>query len=294
MSVVSFAPSAASPLIVATDGRAQSDSALRAGATLAKTDDAMRIITVVPPLAVVPPELDFRIAAEALAARREAQLRAVNDQVRRLFGPERSIRAEERDGNPADVVSRLATEANASLIVAGLGRHRVVDRVLGDETALQLIRSAATPVLSVAPDFAIPRIIMVGFDFSENSVHAAQLALRFAGRAARGATVYLMHVAPRGDIANFVVGGREAYEERSHAALQQVIAQLEVPPDVLVQPVVRQGDPATQILEYAADTDAAMIAIGTRGLGFVARMFVGSVATKIIRASPIAVLTVPS
>jgi nucleotide-binding universal stress UspA family protein len=36
-----------------------------------------------------------------------------------------------------------------------------------------------------------------------------------------------------------------------------------------------------------------MIAIGTRGQGLVARMLAGSVATKVIRGSSVAVLTLP-
>jgi nucleotide-binding universal stress UspA family protein len=75
--------------------------------------------------------------------------------------------------------------------------------------------------------------------------------------------------------------------------MSELITRLDVPAGVHVQPVARQGDPGAQLLEYAADTQSGMIAVGTRGQGFVARMLVGSVATKIIRASPIAVLTLP-
>ena len=197
---------------------------------------------------------------------------------------------EVRNGRPAEVIAHSAVDANASLIVVGLGRHRIIDRVLSDETALQLIRVADTPVLAVEADFAPPRTVIVGCDFSETSVHAGQLALRFVGR---GATVFLLNAAPREDVVSIVSGGRAAYEEHSLAALTNVAQRLEVPAGVHVQPVVRQGDPATCILEYAAETRAGMIAIGTRGQGLVARMLAGSVATKVIRGSSVAVLTLP-
>lgn len=90
-----------------------------------------------------------------------------------------------------------------------------------------------------------------------------------------------------------VAGGPAAYHEQAMAAMSELVTRLEVPADVHVEPVVRQGDPASRILEYAADTNAGMIAVGTRGQGFVARMLVGSVATKVIRGSTIAVLTLP-
>ena len=131
----------------------------------------------------------------------------------------------------------------------------------------------------------------MGIDFSENSVEAAQLALRFV---ARGATVYLMNVAPPEDLLSMVIGGFAAYQERALAAISKLVTRLEIPAGVHVQPVVRQGDPGSVILEYAVETHAGMIAIGTRGQGFVACMLVGSVATKIIRGSSSAVVTLPT
>jgi nucleotide-binding universal stress UspA family protein len=195
------------------------------------------------------------------------------------------------DGDPADVIARAAAETNASLIVAGLGRHNIIDRVFSGETVLRLVRSASTPVLAIGPEFVIPRTVVVGLDFSENSVHAAQLALCFVGH---GATVYLMNVAPRPDLLVMVAGGPAIYHEHAMARMSEFITRFEIPAGVHVQPVVRQGDAAAQILEYAAATQAGMIAVGTRGQGLIARMLIGSVATKIIRGSPIAVLTLPS
>jgi|SRR5688572_15246755 len=287
---IEFVPTASSPLIVATDGREQSDGAVRAGASLAGHSEAWRVITVASPLPIFAPELDLQIVAEAFAAQRDTQLRCVKEQVRRILGQARAVEVEVRNGRPAEVIADSAADANASLIVVGLGRHRIIDRVLSDETALQLIRSADTPVLAVESDFAPPRTVIVGCDFSETSVHAGQLALRFVGR---GATVFLLNAAPREDVVSMVSGGRAAYDEHSLVALANVAQRLEVPAGVHVQPVVRQGDPATCILEYAAETHAGMIAIGTRGQGLVARMLAGSVATKVIRGSSVAVLTLP-
>ena len=287
---IAFEPTESSPLIVATDGREQSDGAVRAGALLARNGHAWRVITVASSFSIPSPELDLQVAAEAVSALRDTQLRSVEEQVKKILGERATVAMEVRDGRPADVIARTAAEANASLIVAGLGRHKVIDRLLGDETALQLVRAANTPVLAVASDFTPPRTTVVGLDFSENSVHAAQLALRFVGR---GATVFILNVAPQDSILSAVTGGRAAYEEHSLAALAHLAEQLEVPPGVHVQPVIRQGDPGMRILEYATETRASMIAIGTRGEGIVSRMLVGSVATKVIRGSSVAVLTLP-
>lgn len=285
---IRYRPTASAPLIVATDGRPQSDAAIRAGALLADTSNAWSVLTVVSPFAIVAPELDLQLTAQAAVVHREAQVQSVHEQIGRILG-EQSVRVAALDGNPAGVIADVAKAADASLIVAGLGRHNVLDRVLGDETVLRLVRSASTPVLAIGSEFVIPRTVVVGVDFSENSVHAAELALRFVDH---DSTVYLMHVVS-GELLGVIAGGPAAYHEHAMAAMTELVTRLEVPPRVHVEPIVRQGDPGALILEHGAHTHADMIAIGTRGLGFVARMLSGSVASQIIRRSPIAVLTLP-
>jgi hypothetical protein len=46
--------SRAAPVIIATDGRAQSDSALAVGRLLAESTDAIRVVTVLKPMPVLP------------------------------------------------------------------------------------------------------------------------------------------------------------------------------------------------------------------------------------------------
>jgi nucleotide-binding universal stress UspA family protein len=216
----------------------------------------------------------------------------VQEQIRRVLGADARVEIDVRDGHPAEVVSRLAAETGAKLIITGLGRHRIVDRLLSDETALQIIRSASTPVLAVPSDFNhAPQTAIVGVDFSEMSVHAARLALQMVGGAA---TVYLANVAPRDDAFTLLTKVRASYEAHAMDKLRELIAKLEPPELVHLQPVIRTGDSGTELLTYARDTDSELIAIGTRGLGLVSRLLVGSVATKVIRASPVAVLTVPA
>jgi hypothetical protein len=54
-----------------------------------------------------------------------------------------------------------------------------------------------------------------------------------------------------------------------------------------------QGDPATELLAFATSVNADLIATGSHGHGFVARMLIGSVTTRIVRCSTCSVLTVP-
>jgi len=281
-----------STILVATDGREQSDGAIRAGALFAENGDAWHIVSVVPPLPPVSAELDLHISTEVRDASRDERRRVVQEQLRRVMSQASKVDVDVRSGDPADIVSRVATESGAKLIVTGLGRHRLVDRLLADETTLHIIRSAQAPVLAVPPEFSrAPQTAIVGVDFSETSMHAAQLALQMVRGAA---TVYLANVAPREDVLSLATNAGATYEARAMTKLQQLADELEPPKFVHLQPVVRKGDSGTALLSYAADTQSELIAVGTRGLGLVSRLLVGSVATKVIRAATIAVLTVPA
>jgi len=287
-----FEASESSPVIVATDGREQSDGALRAGALFGAAPDAWRVVSASQLINNLAPEFDFGISAEAIEVLREEQLRLVRDQIRRVLGEATDIDLEVGAGDPALVVAAFATNRNASLVVAGLGRHRVVDRLLGDETALAIIRESDKPVLAVPQDFAdVPRSAVIGVDFSAPSICAAELALRITQEAA---TIYLVNVAPREDVLDRLSGGLGAYEERARSQLELAAKRIDVPLRMHVQTVVRQGDPGSELLRYADEVQAQLIAVGTRGKGFLARLLLGSVATKVVRASPIAVLTIPT
>jgi nucleotide-binding universal stress UspA family protein len=229
------------------------------------------------------------VTADIDAARRADMRREAIAQMRRLWDDEPEL--ELWEGDPAAVVARLAHQAGATMIVSGLGRHRVSDRVFGDETALRLIRTSDVPVLAVANGLrSAPRRIVVAVDFSETSLRAARLALEVA---ASNATVYLAHVAPRDSSLYDWKGWGDSYKHDAGDALQKTREQLRVPKDIIVQKVLLQGDPATELLAFATSVNADLIASGSHGHGFVARMLIGSVTTRIVRCSICSVLCVP-
>ncbi|HKN66107.1 MAG TPA: universal stress protein [Gemmatimonadaceae bacterium] len=277
-------------IVVATDGREQSDGAVRAGVLFGEPA-GWRIVSAAPLLHNFAPELDLGITAQALEVLRDQQRQSVQDQLRRVRVEDARVEVDIAASDPALATATVARRENASLVICGLGRHRIVDRLLGDETALAIIRVSEHPVLAVPDDFAHrPRCAVVGVDFSEDSLRAIELVTRFT---TSSATIHLVNVAPHEHVLHLVPGGFNAYEEHARAQLARVIEGLGALPDVLFQPVVRQGDPGSELLRYAAEHEDGMIAVGTRGLGFVARLLLGSVATKVIRASPVPVLTVP-
>lgn len=280
--------SIAAPIIIATDGQEQSDGALLMGRLLAESDDAFRLVTVLETLPMIP-EIPLPVPVDVENSRRADAKGQVARQASRLWNETTDV--ELHDGDPATVIARLAHQAGATMIVAGLGRHRVTDRVFGDETALRLIRAADVPVLATASGATrAPRRIVVAMDFSETSLRAARLALEIA---ASGATIYLAHVAPRDSSFYDWKGWGSSYKVGVGDALQRTREQLRIPDRMSVQNVLLQGDPATELLAFATSVNAELISTGSHGHGFMARMLVGSVATRLVRCSTCSVLTVP-
>lgn len=288
--VVGVRAARTAPIVVAVDGTEGSDAAVRIARLFAGTDDEVRAITVLKPLPVVSAEPTLSTSPEVEIARQSAQRRVALEQLARIH-PERVPHVQLGQGDPALVISRLARDANATMIVAGLGRHRVIDRLFGDETALALVRVASVPILAVArTTTAAPQRIVVAVDFSETSRRAARMAIELA---APDASIHLVHVAPRDTALYAWSTWGSGYKADAGASLRALRNELRVPEGVVVQPVLLQGDAATELLAFAASLDADLIATGSHGFGFVTRLLVGSVATRILRQSVCSVLCVP-
>jgi nucleotide-binding universal stress UspA family protein len=63
-------------------------------------------------------------------------------------------------------------------------------------------------------------------------------------------------------------------------------------PKIPVTHVLLEGDPATEIVRYAADAGIDVVVIGTHGRTGVDRLVMGSVAERVMREAPCSVLVV--
>lgn len=285
---VGIRASRSAPIIVGTDSQEQSDAALAMARVLCDSADGVRLLTVVGAMPMLP-DVPGSVNADIEASKRAEAKRNVDVQVGRVWHDDSDV--EVYSGDPAHVLSKVAHTSDATIIIVGIGKHRVADRLFGSETALRLVRVADRPVLAVADTAnGAPRRTVVAMDFSETSQRAARLALELS---APGGTIYLAHVAPR-DASSYGWGGADgSYKQDAGGALERVREQLYVPGGMTVQKVILQGDPATELLAFATSVNADLIATGSHGRGFVTRMLIGSVATRLMRLSTCSVLSVP-
>jgi nucleotide-binding universal stress UspA family protein len=136
--------------------------------------------------------------------------------------------------------------------------------------------------------------VLVAVDGSEASLAAARMGAEVAQK--YGAKVTLVHVVPKLMLPPDVYGLTIAEVEKEHRAyadaLLEKTARALAPAGVEITCTVRYGAPAEAIAEEAAATEVGMVVIGSRGLGAVARVFLGSVSDRLVHISPKPVLIV--
>ena len=136
--------------------------------------------------------------------------------------------------------------------------------------------------------------ILVPTDGSPKGKRAVEHALELA--AVHDAEVHALYAV---DTASYAGTGMEAtwagigdlLREDAEEAVEQVKA-LAGGTDVAVETRVVEGAPGREIVRYATDAGCDLIVMGTHGRGGIDRLLLGSVAERVVRRSPVPVLTV--
>jgi universal stress protein E len=201
-------------------------------------------------------------------------------------------------GSAAYEILGYAERQEAGLIVMGLRRHGVVDRILRDETTLTVARRAHGVVLGVVPGLrGLPRRAIVGVDFGPASLRAARAAFDVLARPtpADAPVIRLVYVDRSGvEGAHEDTAGEALIKHLGvEAAFVQLVQELDAPPGVRVECATRRGIVADELLACADESRADLIAIGSLRHERLERWILGSVTTEIVRDGRCSVLVVP-
>lgn len=134
-------------------------------------------------------------------------------------------------------------------------------------------------------------VILVAVDFEEGS----EAALRKAETLARdlGASLALVHVARIPFYVYPDLDPKLAANLRDEIAVAAKKSLIRLSEQVGAKRwVLREGEPSEQILEVVEELRPSMVVMGTHGRRGVVRLFVGSVAERVVRRSPVPVMTV--
>jgi nucleotide-binding universal stress UspA family protein len=190
-----------------------------------------------------------------------------------------------RQGRTFAEVIKLGDELEAGLLVVGSRGHRGLRRMLLGSHSEDVVHHAHRPVLVVRRGQNVwpPARIVAGDDYSEDARKAAELA----GNLGKlfGAWMLLLHAVPRLP---------QASGEAVEAKLEDRAGELEDTLQQRPQTRVVAGDSAEVLVEAEQEGEGpTLVVVGSRGLGTVGRLRLGSVSTKVIRAGLGAVLVYP-
>ena len=143
--------------------------------------------------------------------------------------------------------------------------------------------------------------ILVPVDYSPSSRASAEYALKLAAKV--GAAVDVVHVWDRPTyVSDGVMVRREGEEQRSLGQLiqenaasdmKEFMSGLTVPPGVTLGQRLCSGEPVSTLLAELKKGEHQLVVIGTHGRTGLAHVLLGSVAERLVRFSPVPVLTVP-
>ena len=278
---------------MATDRTEASLSALRAAEILDKaTHRGVDVVAVIEPLPLIVPEPTSLLQPLVISPELTKFVRSQTaKQVEQAGGKPDDWEIDVEQGRPAKEIAFAADKHFASLIILGLGHHGLFDRLIDGDTALEVLRESDTPVLLASKYFsALPRRVIIAADFSPESMEAARVSLPLLSQ---DCEIHLAHVRPSVTIFDGSGLWEEEYEKVAETQLQTFKETLEAPATMRVESIVLVGNPATALINYANKIDADLIVSGTHGAGLMRRIFIGSVASGLLRKSERSLLVVP-
>lgn len=199
------------------------------------------------------------------------------DRARRaLRRPEIDVRLETCLGDPSDaIVSHAVSDKSDLIAMTTHGRTGVRRLVLGSVTE-NVLRRSPLPLLACRPGSRMEGWThVVGLDGSVRAETVLEDLLPLSRLL--GATLHLLHVG----------------DSESNAAIRgylKKVAMACASRGVPVKTAVRSGPACPEILRYAADVRAGMVALATHGRTGLERVVVGSVAEEVLRHASCPVL----
>jgi nucleotide-binding universal stress UspA family protein len=203
-------------------------------------------------------------------------------------------------GRPGTSIVDEAGAMGADVVVMGSRGHGRIATMLLGSTAAEVVDHAPCPVLIARHRHLAP--LAFADDGSPAARHAEAVFSHwpiFAGQQVSVITVAEVGVPVA---AGFTPGlydqVLESYTRSVDEARREVRAEADEEAHRLADaglaavPIALEGDPATEIVRYAAEHDVATIVIGTRGHTGLARLLLGSTARNVLQHASCSVLVV--
>lgn len=281
-------------IVVGFDGSPASHAALATARIIGeKRNWPVHVISVLRPISTYKFEVP---SEEAQSHVQELRIQLRDGLLRDAIGPvvdESEWTRQVVVGHAAEEIANAADRRAADMIIVGQSDCGTIDRALGGETTLKLLRNSPVPVLIVGDEMQTPENLVVAVDFGPASVRAVVAAVKLLGE--KG-TLYLVHVEqpfealPDGTLAP----DPDEYPTDIAMRFNQLRSKLRTPPAVSVESVILNGAPVPTLLEFCDRVGADLIVAGTHGMRGLRRFLLGSVSKGLLRNATQPILIVPS
>ncbi|WP_115863875.1 universal stress protein [Halorussus litoreus] len=208
------------------------------------------------------------------------------------------VETEVVQGDPATTIADYAAQRGMDLVVMPTrGRSGVSEHLLGSVTE-RAVRLSEVPVLTIDSNAdgrtAFPyENVLVATDGGEAAATAVDRGVELAS----GLDAALHAISVVDDVSlGYDVRSSAVSQQLDDAARETVNSIVDRAHEAGVESadgIVRHGVVYEELLDAVEATDADVVVLGTHGRGGAERVLLGSVAERVLRSSPVPVLTVP-
>jgi nucleotide-binding universal stress UspA family protein len=206
-------------------------------------------------LNVVPPQ----VTAEAMTEKWELGGKTLASAIQFLNLDPSKVTAMLREGEPKDVVCKVADEIDADLIIMGSRGLKRIQAILENSVSQYVFQLSSRPMLLVRDDLFVKKIsrVMVAIDKSESAQQALKLALTLL-RDVKGSQIILAHT--NADLK--LKPGEIAANPDTDPMLLPAIAEAKKY-GVAYKCVAPEGKPGARICQTAEELNVDLLMIGS-------------------------------
>ena len=284
-------------LLYATDGSPVSEAAAHLLAKLLNREGtSVTVVTVTPARSIDPDDLLLQL--DPIEKRREDSAKIVQHATETLRDAGFEVEASILEGHPGHELVKAADEGGFDVVVVGAGSHSWMGNRLLGSVSSHVLHAAGCSVVVVheASDPSERGRVVVGVDGSEASLASVDLlgTLLEPGRC----TVEVIAVIQlRTPVVAAVPVGVFVPDERVMEQEEKILRDLAGKHVAEAMQVLEKagfettsqiyvGSPTGLLLDHVRSTGADLLTVGSRGLGAMGRVILGSVSDQVARLAP--------
>lgn len=192
-------------------------------------------------------------------------------------------------GPPERMIANVARDHNTDIIATTPGQHSNVQRFFMGSTSSSVVRIAPGTILLLRDHKGHDELkhVVIGVDGTDQSDYALKTAVKQFGLAERNVKVTVVNAVSIPPMvamlspAEVVVSVEKNMEMEGETIVATALKNLQDLGVKDAEPRVVKGDPATELMRFAEQSNAQLIVVGAQGHSFVEHVLVGSTASRV-------------